>query len=107
VTDGQSVTVWNGDLAWLNRYYYFHAESSNGLVWSGPINVTVTNNAFNQCQWDNSNTNRTAGFQLIDIGINWDYTVTLVPPGWKPPPPPPPGPSPWGDDDDDDDDDGC
>jgi hypothetical protein len=105
LTDGSSATVWSGDCAWLNRYWYFYAQSSNGLTWSGPIDVTVTNNAFSQCQWDNTGTSYTAGFQLIDVGINWDYTVTLVGPNYVPPPPPPPGPSVWGDDDDDDGDD--
>ena len=84
---GGSVTVWNGDVAWLNRYYYFYATTSGvnpQLYWTGPINVTVTNAAFNQCQWDNANTTYTAGFQEIDVGINWDYTVTLWGPSGSP-----------------------
>jgi hypothetical protein len=78
VTYGGNVSVWNGDVAWLNRYYYFHAESSTGSVWNGPINVEVTNNAFEQCQWDDSGCDRWAGFQEIDVGDNWDYTITLT-----------------------------
>jgi uncharacterized membrane protein len=89
-TYGNSTTVWNGDLAWLNRYYYFYAFTEGiktQYFWTGPINVTVTNAAFNQCQWNNNSTTYTAGFQEIDIGSNWDYTVTLfgpdgAPPGW-------------------------
>jgi uncharacterized membrane protein len=84
---GGSTTVWNGDVAWLNRYYYFYAFTEGvtpQLFWTGPINVTVTNAAFNQCQWDNTNTTYTAGFQEIDVGINWDYTVTLTGPGGLP-----------------------
>jgi uncharacterized membrane protein len=87
-TYGASVSVWNGDVAWLNRYYYFYAFTEGitpQLFWTGPINVTVTNAAFNQCQWDNNATTYTAGFQEIDVGDNWDYTVTL----WGPAGPPP------------------
>jgi hypothetical protein len=87
-TYGNSVSVWNGDVAWLNRYYYFYAFTDGitpQLFWTGPINATVTNAAFNQCQWDNNNTTYTAGFQEIDVGINWDYTVTLWGPGGPPP----------------------
>jgi uncharacterized membrane protein len=87
VTYGNSVSVWNGDVAWLNRYYYFHAESSTGSVWDGPINVEVTNNAFNQCQWDDNGCDRWAAFQEIDVGGNWDYTITLTDSTTPPPPP--------------------
>ena len=93
---GGTVSVWNGDVAWLNRYYYFHAESSNGLSWDGPINVEVTNNAFNQCQWDDTGCDHWEGFQEIDVGINWDYTITLTGPG-TPPPPSGGGGDTWGD----------
>jgi uncharacterized membrane protein len=115
-TYGNSVSVWNGDCAWLNRYWYYYAFTEGitpQLFWTGPINVTVTNNAFNQCQWTNTGlaSPYTAGFQEIDIGINWDYTMTLWGIGGPPPPPPQqPPPPPWtgpgGDNDDDGDDDG-
>jgi hypothetical protein len=78
VSYGETVSVWNGDVAWLNRYYYFHAESDTGSVWDGPINVEVTNSAFNQCQWDDGGCDRWVGFQEIDVGGNWDYTITLT-----------------------------
>jgi len=85
LTDGESVDVLSGDLAWLNEYYYYYAEASDGAVWNGPINVQVTDNAFNACVWDPSGDDRTVGFQLLDIGDNWSFTVNLVPANYQQP----------------------
>jgi hypothetical protein len=68
----------------------------------------VTNNAFNQCQWTNTGlaSPYTAGFQEIDIGITWDYSMALYAPDVAPTTTPPPPPALWslgeGDDNDDD-----
>lgn len=108
VPSGGSTDVWSGDCAWLNSYWYFYAESNNGLVWSGSVaDIRVTNNAFNQCIWDDSGDDRTVGLIEIDLDSNWSCTVDL----WGPSGPPPSGDGggdSWGDggDDGDDGDDG-
>ena len=86
LTNGQTVEVFTGDLEDLNQYYYYYAEASDGAVWNGNINVEVTNNAFSQCVWDNSGCNRTVAYSLLDINSYDDFTVNLVPSGYRPPP---------------------
>jgi len=112
LTYGESKIVYGDDLEDLNRYYCFYAEGTDGSVWDGPYTREVTNNVFDQCEWDTGGDSRNIGFRLLDIGDNDDYNVNLVPFGYRPPPPPSGGGGGggWGGggggDDDGDDDDG-
>lgn len=86
VPSGGSTDVWSGDCAWLNSIWYFYAESANGLVWSGSAStIRVTDNAFDECVWDDTGTDRAVGVIEIDLDHNWSYTVNL----WGPAGPPP------------------
>ena len=75
---GQTKTVFGKDLQSVNTYYYWHAESNDGAVWSGPFNTCVPLNAsewrINTCC---SPTCRTVGFREKYIGSYNNYTVNL------------------------------
>ncbi len=76
--NGQSMTVFFGDLEDINRYWYFNAEASDGAFWAGDVVHEVPFSAFDWC-WNTGSTNEfSAGFREIDVGDNDDYTVTLV-----------------------------
>lgn len=80
IAPGACATVYANDLDDVNnRYWYFHAENADGSVfWAGPIGVYVTDEAFNHCYGIGTTTSRIAGFRLLDVGDNDDYTVTLT-----------------------------
>ncbi|HXW70645.1 MAG TPA: DUF1036 domain-containing protein [Methylocella sp.] len=75
---GQSMTVFFGDLADINRYWYFNAEAVDGAYWAGSVRHEVPDTAFDWC-WNTGSTNeRPVGFREIDVGDADDYTLTLV-----------------------------
>jgi uncharacterized membrane protein len=48
IAPGQCATVYANDLDDVNnRYWYYYAESASGSTWSGPVQVYVTDEAFN------------------------------------------------------------
>jgi uncharacterized membrane protein len=82
---GEGKVVYGGDLDDLNRYYCFYAQAANGAYWAGPYRRFVPYSRFDWCEWtacshsDGSPCGFDAGFRLLDIGGNDDYTVNLVP----------------------------
>ena len=84
VAVGQSMTVFNGSLHSINRYWYFHGEAADGTTWtalSGQPNVVtaIPNTAFDWC-WNTGSTGAfEASFREIDVGSNDGYTVNLTP----------------------------
>jgi uncharacterized membrane protein len=70
--------VFDADLDEINRYYCFYAEADDGTVWAGPYARNVPQEAFDWCEWTDSNTARGVGYRLLDIGDNDDFTVNLV-----------------------------
>jgi uncharacterized membrane protein len=76
---GQCTTVYGNSLDDVNnRYWYYYAESLSGSTWSGPIEVYVTDEAFNHCYNIGTTQSRIVGYRLLDVGDNDDYTVTLT-----------------------------
>jgi uncharacterized membrane protein len=84
---GSTVTVYANDLDDVNnRYWCFYAETDDGsIVWNGPYQVYVTDEAFNHCINIGTTESRIVGFRLLDVGDNEDYTVTLVYWNWDVP----------------------
>lgn len=83
VAPGQCTTVYGNSLDDVNnRYWYYHAENWDGTVfWAGPVGVYVTDKAFNHCMVGvvgGQGESRIAGFRILDVGDNDDYTVTLT-----------------------------
>ena len=68
------------DLADLNRFYGFFAMANDGRRWSGPYKRGVTNSVFHRCDCIGySHSDFNAGFRLVDIGGNDDFTIKLDP----------------------------
>jgi len=66
-----------------NRYFYYYAEATDGVVWSGPFPAEVSDNAFEKCTClgvivQNGapiNPYHTVGFRELDLnqfgGVNF------------------------------------
>ena len=77
---GQCTTVYGNSLGDVNnRYWYFYAQNASGSAkWSGPIDVDVTNEAFNHCYGIGNTQSWVAGYRLLDVGDYDNFTVTLI-----------------------------
>ncbi|MGA9843911.1 MAG: DUF1036 domain-containing protein [Nitrososphaeraceae archaeon] len=75
---GSCINVFNEDLEDLNRFYCYFAVAADGGRWSGPIVRRVRNAAFQWCENTGTLDSFIAGFRVIDIGDNDDFTVNLV-----------------------------
>jgi uncharacterized membrane protein len=80
VSPGQCVTVYENSLGDVdNRYWYFYAKNADAtFVWSGPVNVYVSHQAFNHCLGIGTSAEFIVGFQLLDVGDNDNFTMTLT-----------------------------
>jgi hypothetical protein len=86
IGSGGSAEVWAGDCGKLNSYWYFFAESNDGLVWEGKVaEIEIsTPDKFDQCVWDNTNTDQKVGLLEVNVGGYDDFTINL----WGPAGPP-------------------
>jgi fermentation-respiration switch protein FrsA (DUF1100 family) len=83
---GGSVTVFNGDISDYSNYWYFWAQSDKGLVWEGSyadIEINSTK-AFEQCVYDNNQTNERVGLTELHVEGYSGVTINL----WGPSGPP-------------------
>ena len=78
IKPGATATALGFDLRSDNLYYYYYAEATNGVTWSGPFYSQVPRSSFDEPQ--DAKGPRTVGFQEIDIGSYAGYTVTLTSP---------------------------
>jgi uncharacterized membrane protein len=76
---GQFKTVFGDDLEDVNRYFYFHAQASDGAVWSGPFTRSVSSHVFDTCEGTSATGWFTVGYREKDIGDLDDLTTILVP----------------------------
>ena len=78
---GACVTVYANSLDDVNnRYWYFYAENRGaGITYPGPVQVAVTDEAFNHCLDVGTTTSRDVGFRQFDVGDDDDHTVNLNP----------------------------
>jgi hypothetical protein len=68
------------DLSEVNRYFCFHARAVDGAKWSGPYVRGVTHSAFHRCDClSYTNSDFLAGFRLLDIDDNDDFSCYLIP----------------------------
>jgi uncharacterized membrane protein len=75
---GECKVPYGGDLNDLNRYYLYVAEAIDGRFWAGEYVRQVPNRAFEWCENTASTDSRQAGFRLLDIGDNDNFTVNLT-----------------------------
>lgn len=78
VPPGGEVTVYNGNVDNVNRYWYWYAESTDGATWSGPFQTWVSNNAFTICYGAGCTPCRVVGLQELDVNNNNNFRVTLT-----------------------------
>jgi uncharacterized membrane protein len=78
---GQFMTVFNGDLDEINRYWCYYAEASDGAFWAGDVVTQIPDRAFDWCINTGSSDSREIGFRVLDIDSNDDFTLNLVPLG--------------------------
>lgn len=78
VEPGSCVVVYRNDLADLNRYWYFFAETADGTTWAGAFPTQVKDEAFNICDGLGATDQRVVGFRELDVGDHDDYTLTFV-----------------------------
>lgn len=77
IAKGESKTVLTGDLN--ARYYYFHAEGTDGEVWGdNSRRVAVVDTAFDVCFDTIFEPNRIVGMNEIDTGPYLNYTINLI-----------------------------
>jgi uncharacterized membrane protein len=80
IQPGATATLYANDLDDVNnRFWYYYAEATDGVVWSGDVTTYVTDEAFNICQGIGSTAYRSVRFRELDVGDNDDYTLTLTP----------------------------
>ncbi|MET9643317.1 DUF1036 domain-containing protein [Streptomyces syringium] len=79
IQPGATVTVDGANVSAVNRFWYFHAEATDGAVWAGPIVTCVTTNAFEWCLNRCDPPTRNEGFREIDVNGFTNYTVNLTP----------------------------
>jgi hypothetical protein len=79
---GQTAELMTGDLTTGNEYYTFYADCTDGATWSGPYIRMVSDQVFDQCEFDDTGMTRSVGFRLLDVGDADDYTVQLAPAGF-------------------------
>ncbi len=79
VDPGTCSLVYANDLADLNQYWYYFAESDDGAFWAGPFTASVTVAPFDKCHVGSTADDRQIGMRELDIGDNDDYTLTFVP----------------------------
>ena len=74
-----TVTVYANDLKNVNnRYWYFYAQNtSRSRVWAGPVNVFVSDEAFNHCIKLGRTGWWIAGFRRLDFGDANNAVVLL------------------------------
>ena len=67
---GQTVTPYENSLRDVgNRFWYIFATNADRTyTWSGPIEVFVTNKAFNHCLNIGTTDSWIAGYMQIDVG---------------------------------------
>jgi uncharacterized membrane protein len=80
VAPAQCTTVYGDSLGDVNnRYWCFYAENADrSVIWAGPYQVDVTQQAFNHCYLIGNTQSHVVGFRLFDVGDNDNYTVTLI-----------------------------
>ena len=78
VESGACTVVYGNDLADVNRFWYYYAESDDGRVWKGDYNTYVKDpDSFNICEGIGSTAYTTVGFRQIDVGDSDNFTLTL------------------------------
>ncbi len=77
ITPGNSKVVFGPSLSGHNRYFTYHAFSSDGAVWAGPYGTLVPPQAFDWCLPTGNTQSWRAGFRLLDINGNDNFTLTL------------------------------
>jgi uncharacterized membrane protein len=76
---GSCANVFDHNLDDINRYYCYFAAAVDGAVWAGQYIFPITFPLpFDLCRGIESTEISSAGFRLIDVGDNNDYTLTLV-----------------------------
>jgi uncharacterized membrane protein len=77
----ETFLAWSVDLRSVNRYAYFYAEAADGATWSGTGRAClfITQAAFDQCAFNNTNCDQQVDFEELDFNGNYDLTVQLGP----------------------------
>lgn len=78
VPPGGEVTVYNGSLRDVNRYWYWYAEAHDGVNWSGPYQTWVSDNGFTICYGTKCTPCRIVGLQQLDVNNSDNYRMTLT-----------------------------
>jgi uncharacterized membrane protein len=78
VQKGETTTVWYGNCASMNRYWYYYAESADGSAkWEGDVPFTVSaTSAFDICDGGTLGGD-TYYFRGFDVGSHRDFTMSL------------------------------
>jgi len=79
VRKGETATVWYGDCASMNRYWYYYAESEDGSKWDGDVPFDVHPTApFDICQDGTIASDlKVYYFRGFDVGSYRNFTMTL------------------------------
>jgi len=68
-----------GNLAGLNRYWYFYAQATDGMRWQGPFRELVRSSAFQECADLADNVHyRWIGMTELDVDGGADYFLVLT-----------------------------
>jgi uncharacterized membrane protein len=81
IAPGSCSTVYANNLNDVNnRFWYYYAENADrSIVWAGPVEVHVPNEAFNKCRGIATSAERTVFYRQIDVGNYNDVTVNIAP----------------------------
>ncbi|MBT2386371.1 DUF1036 domain-containing protein [Streptomyces sp. ISL-11] len=78
IEPGACKVPYGGNLAAVNRYWYFYAVAVDGTVWAGPYSTAVPPTAFSWCINTSSTSAQRVGFRELDIGNHSHHQVNLL-----------------------------
>ncbi|XYI00900.1 DUF1036 domain-containing protein [Sorangium sp. So ce1128] len=78
INPGLCAVVHGGNLAKINRYWYYYAAADDGGAWTGDSTAYVTNAAFSSCVRIGRSDARIVRFREIDVGNAANFTLNLV-----------------------------
>ena len=79
IDPGACVQVHSGIVSNVGRYWYYYAESEDGLKWEGAYPTFVMDpEAFDICDGIGSSAYRSYGFRELDTGDVDNYTLTFL-----------------------------
>ncbi|MDH6121405.1 putative membrane protein [Kitasatospora sp. GAS204A] len=78
IAPGASAVAYGGNLAAVNRYWYWYAFAVDNTQWSGPYPENVPESVFDWCPDTASDPSINIGMRELDVNGAADWTLRLI-----------------------------